>query len=90
LRFGSRSFGAEAAQTWFNQTLGDYQKNSDPQAPSAMANRGHHRVSAKQYQQIAKARPQLDHLYIDRDFRLVKTLRDPAQRPSYTVAVRLT
>lgn len=90
LRFGSRSFSAEAAQAWFNQTLDDYQENSDPQAQSAMPDRGNHRISEKQYQQIAKARPRLDHLYIDRDFRLVKTLRDPSQRPSYTVAVRLT
>lgn len=89
LRFGSRSFGAEAAQTWFSQTLDDYQENSDSQSQPAVPTRGTHRVSAKQYQQIAKARPRLDHLYIDRDFRLVKTLREQSQRPSYTVAIRL-
>jgi len=43
---------------------------------------------AKQSQKIAQARPYLDHLYIDSDFRLVKSQREAKQRPSYTIAVR--
>lgn len=43
---------------------------------------------AKQSQKIAEARPYLEHLYIDPDFRLVKSQREPKQRPSYTIAVR--
>ncbi|WP_289500572.1 hypothetical protein [Gloeocapsopsis sp. IPPAS B-1203] len=34
------------------------------------------------------ATPQLEHLYVDRDFRIVKTQREAAQRPSYTIAIR--
>jgi len=43
---------------------------------------------AKQSQKIAQARPYLEHLYIDPDFRLVKSQRETKQRPSYTIAVR--
>ncbi|MBD2089276.1 hypothetical protein H6F67_05350 [Microcoleus sp. FACHB-1515] len=44
--------------------------------------------TAKKYEKIFEATPQLEHLYIDRDFRLVKTQREAKQRPSYTIAVR--
>jgi hypothetical protein len=90
LRFGSPALSPEAAQTWFNQTVANYQKNLEPQQQTPIAARGRNRVSAKQYQQISKAKPRLDHLYIDQDFRLVKTQREKSQRPSYTVATRLT
>lgn len=89
LRFGSRSLSAEAAQTWFDQTLAKYQKQPESQPQASMPSQSTNRVTAKQYQQITKAKPLLDHLYIDQDFRLVKTQREKSQRPSYTVAVRL-
>lgn len=89
LRFGSPSFSAEAAQTWFNQTVDNYQKNPASQPQTARSSQGKNRVTTKQYEQIAQARPRLDHLYIDQDFRLVKTQREKSQRPSYTVALRL-
>jgi len=99
LRFGSPSFSAEAAQTWFNQAVANYQQRLKSQQASqqqasqqqpAMPAQSIHRVTAKQYQKIANARPQLAHLYIDQDFRLIKTQREKSQRPSYTVAIRLT
>ena len=34
------------------------------------------------------AKPQFEHLYMDRDFRIVKTRREAKQRPSYTIAIR--
>ncbi|MEA5452707.1 hypothetical protein VB780_29310 [Leptolyngbya sp. CCNP1308] len=89
LRFGSPSFSAEAAQTWFNQTVANYQKHPAPQPQTAVTAPGKNRVTTKQYEQISQARPRLDHLYIDQDFRLVKTQREKSQRPSYTVALRL-
>ncbi len=88
LRIGSRSFNAEAAQAWFERAVDNYQKQPQSQRQTSTSNQRTSRVSAKQYQQIAKARPQLDNLYIDQDFRLVKTQREKSQRPSYTVAVR--
>ncbi len=45
--------------------------------------------TAKRFQKTFEAIPQLEHLYIDGDFRLVKTRREAKQRPSYTIAVRL-
>lgn len=90
LRFGSLSFSPEAAQAWFNRTAAKYQKNPEPQQQTSIPTKGVNRVTTKQYQQISKARPLLDNLYIDQDFRLVKTQREKSQRPSYTVAIRLT
>lgn len=46
------------------------------------------RSTAKQFQTAFRATPQFEHLYIDQDFRLVKTQREAKQRPSYTIAVR--
>lgn len=90
LRFGSRTFNGEAAQTWFNQAVSNYQKDIGSQQQVSIPAQGFNRVTAKQYQQISKASPRLDNLYIDHDFRLVKTQREKSQRPSYTVAIRLT
>lgn len=86
LRVGSRSFSPRDAQAWFEQTLAKYQKVGEPSQPEALA--GGTRITPKQFEQIAQARPQLEHLYIDAELRLVKTQREKSQRPSYTVAVR--
>ncbi len=90
LRFGSISFNAETAQSWFNRAVAKHQKAPELQPQASMPTRRTNRVATKQYQQISKARPQLDNLYIDPEFRLVKTQREKSQRPSYTVAVRLS
>jgi len=87
LRFGSVSFSAETAQAWFNKAVAK-QKSPQLRSPAAPPTQ-QNRIAAKQYQQISKARPRLDNLYIDQEFRLVKTQREKSQRPSYTVAVRL-
>ena len=44
--------------------------------------------TAKKYKTAFGATPQFEHLYIDRDFRIVKTKREAKQRPSYTIAIR--
>ncbi len=94
LRFGSISFSTEAAQAWFDKAVVKHQKTPESKrlisTPSGRDNRASTKVSNKQYQQISKARPRLDNLYIDQAFRLVKTQREKSQRPSYTVAVRLS
>ncbi|MGB3790979.1 MAG: hypothetical protein WA949_23440 [Phormidesmis sp.] len=88
LRIGSTSFNPESAQAWFNKAVAKHQKSPEPQQQDSLPQRTN-RVATKQYQQISKARPRLDNLYIDQDFRLVKTQREKSQRPSYTVAKRL-
>ena len=42
----------------------------------------------KKVEKILQATPQLEHLYCDRDFRIVKTQRESKQRASYTIAIR--
>lgn len=44
--------------------------------------------TAKKFKTAFRATPQFEHLYIDRDFRIVKTKREAKQRPSYTIAIR--
>ncbi|HLP89563.1 MAG TPA: hypothetical protein VK184_13350 [Nostocaceae cyanobacterium] len=47
------------------------------------------RGTVKKFEKAYLAIPQLEHLYIDHDFRLVKSQREPNQRPSYTIATRI-
>lgn len=47
-----------------------------------------HKNTAKKLKKVLLATPKLEHLYIDNNFRLIKTQREAKQRPSYTVAVR--
>lgn len=42
----------------------------------------------KRLEKTYRAKPLFEHLYVDQDFRLVKTQREAKQRPSYTIAVR--
>ena len=44
--------------------------------------------TAKRFKTAFGATPQFEHLYIDPDFRIVKTRREAKQRPSYTIAIR--
>ena len=44
--------------------------------------------TAKKLKTAFRATPQFEHLYIDNDFRIVKTRREAKQRPSYTIAIR--
>ena len=90
LRFGSIAFSTETAQVWFNKAVAKHQKTPQLREQTPLPAQKTNRVAAKQYQQISKARPRLDNLYIDQEFRLVKTQREKSQRPSYTVAVRLS
>lgn len=46
------------------------------------------RNTVKKFEKTYLATPLLEHLYVDQDFRLVKTQREAKQRPSYTIAVR--
>ncbi len=46
------------------------------------------RNTVKKFKKVYLATSFLEHLYIDNDFRLVKSQREVTQRPSYTIAVR--
>lgn len=47
------------------------------------------RNTIKKFEKAYLSTPTLEHLYIDNDFRLVKSQREAKQRPSYTIAVRI-
>ncbi|MEA5506338.1 hypothetical protein VB735_25150 [Halotia wernerae UHCC 0503] len=46
------------------------------------------RNTVKKFEKAYLATPVLEHLYIDNNFRLIKSQREAKQRPSYTIAVR--
>ncbi|MBG1244247.1 hypothetical protein F8R90_24720 [Nostoc sp. NZL] len=46
------------------------------------------RNTVKKFEKAYLATSFLEHIYIDNDFRLVKSQREATQRPSYTIAVR--
>ena len=90
-RVAATPLSIEKAEDWFtevvkskgeklSQTL-DFSK-----APSL---ENFDRSTVKKLKTAFLMTPQFEHLYIDRDFRLVKTQREAKQRPSYTIAVRL-
>ncbi|MEM8504550.1 MAG: hypothetical protein AAF716_15510 [Cyanobacteria bacterium P01_D01_bin.1] len=104
LRFGPTPLDTGSAIAWFQQAVRQHQQSSEksfgqsfgqssgrsskPQA-IAMPTKGIDRKTQKRYEQVYKARPQLEHLYIDHNFRLVKSVREQNQRPSYTIGTKL-
>ncbi|NJK39670.1 MAG: hypothetical protein HC825_01035 [Oscillatoriales cyanobacterium RM1_1_9] len=90
LRFGATVLSPKEAQTWFEQAVTQYQNQYQTQGQDEIPipSKNVSRAMAKKYQKVYKSQPQLEHLYIDANFRLVKSRREQSQRPSYTIAVR--
>lgn len=86
LRIGSTSLNADQVNDWFQQATTQYQKR--PEKHEAIPMRGVNNTMRKRYEKVYKARPCLEHMYIDSNFRLVKSIREKNQRPSYTIAIR--
>ncbi|MBW4581475.1 MAG: hypothetical protein KME42_18045 [Tildeniella nuda ZEHNDER 1965/U140] len=90
LRFGHLPLSVERAEAWFNKIAQTQSKSASLkdflEAPDFQ---NLDRKTAKRFATIFKSTPQLEHLYIDPEFRLVKSQREAKQRPSYTVTVRL-
>ncbi len=79
----------DKAESWFtavvrSQLQASFQKDS-PKVPEL---KNLNQKTAKKFKKIFLATPRLEHLYIDDDFRLIKTQREAKQRPSYTIAIR--
>jgi hypothetical protein len=90
-RFGAMPLNIEQADNWFTKVVQSRknkssQKIDSPQAPSL---ENLDKSTAKKLKTAFLMVPQFEHLYIDPDFRVVKTQREAKQRPSYTIAVRL-
>lgn len=88
---GASPLSIEKAENWFRKVVKSPAHKStqtidSPQAPSL---ENLDKSTAKKLKTAFLMIPQFDHLYIDRDFRIIKTQREAKQRPSYTIAVRL-
>ena len=90
--FGKREIplDIEQAESWFTTVFkAKFEVDSQPinlGQPSELTNLDE--TTRKKFKKIFLATPQFEHLYIDSEFRLVKTQREANQRPSYTIAVR--
>lgn len=80
----------EDADKWFTKNVESKFKkassNIDLQQELQLENMD--RNTVKKFQKAYLATSFLEHLYIDNDFRLIKSRREATQRPSYTIAVR--
>lgn len=90
-RLGAMPLSIEKAEDWFTKIVKSRENQSSqtidsPQAPSL---ENLDKSTAKKLNTAFLMVPQFEHLYIDPDFRVVKTQREAKQRPSYTLAVRL-
>lgn len=83
LRFGPVPLNPERAEAWFTKVAAQKDFVEVPNFANLNPK------TAKRFTTIFQATPQLEHLYIDPEFRLVKSQRSAKQRPSYTIAVRL-
>jgi hypothetical protein len=88
LRFGSLPLSPERAESWFTQVAQAKAAASMKDVLETPDFQNLDQKTAKRYATIFKATPQLEHLYIDSEFRLVKSQREAKQRPSYTITVR--
>lgn len=79
LRFRAKPFTVEVADAWFTKAVA---------APKLAQLKNLDQSTAKKVDKILAATPQLEHLYCDREFRIVKTQREANQRPSYTISIR--
>lgn len=90
-RVGATPLSIEKSENWFTEVVKSKveklsQTIDSPKAPSL---ENLDQSTVKKLKTAFLMIPQFEHLYIDRDFRLIKTQREAKQRPSYTIAVRL-
>jgi hypothetical protein len=89
-RIGGIPLDIEKAENWFTTIVESRLQEPHRKANSLKAPelKNLDKSTTKKFQKIFLATPQLEHLYIDHEFRLLKTQRESKQRPSYTIAVR--
>lgn len=90
-RIGGIPLDSNKAERWFTAIVQSRLQVSSPKIDSTKVRnlKNLDKNTAKKIERIFLATPQLEHLYIDYDFRLIKTQREVNQRPSYTIAVRI-
>lgn len=79
LRVRAKPFTVEVADAWFTKAVA---------APKLAQLKYRDQSTEKKVNKILAATPMLEHLYCDREFRIVKSQREANQRPSYTISIR--
>ncbi|MEJ6483888.1 hypothetical protein N0Y54_21640 [Nostoc punctiforme UO1] len=80
----------DCADEWFTTTVKFKFKKTSPNIdlqPELLL-KDMDRNTVKKFEKVYLATSFLEHIYIDNDFRLVKSQREATQRPSYTIAIR--
>ncbi|RUR74667.1 hypothetical protein ACF3DV_21840 [Chlorogloeopsis fritschii PCC 9212] len=78
------------ADDWFTNVVNSKIKQALQTGglPKALKLENLDKTTIKKFEKTYLATPVLEHLYVDHELRLVKTQREPSQRPSYTIAAR--
>lgn len=79
LRIRANGLTVDVAEAWFTKAVA---------SPKLAKVKTMNQSTDKKVEKILRAIPQLEHLYIDREFRIIKSQREANQRPSYTIAIR--
>lgn len=90
VRVGASKLTHEKAQAWFDKVMASPLDTSQSGAMTLKLpfSKKAKQKASKQLQGATKAKPKLEHLYMDDNFRLVKSQRESKQRPSYTITIR--
>ncbi|MGX7744887.1 hypothetical protein [Rhodopseudomonas parapalustris] len=86
-----KGLSIDDAEAWFDAVLAQTIDRSDTANATLGAPdlSGLDAASAKRLAKSFQAKPMMENIYLDDDLRLMRSQRDPAQRPSYTIGVRL-
>ena len=84
----SSALTIDKAENWFTTVVDTRLDAKKADLPQELKLQNLDRNTVKKFEKTYLASPKFEHLYVDEDFRLVKTQREEKQRPSYTIAVR--
>jgi len=79
---GPGALSVQDAQEWFQQVI---TANNNDQPSFDLQTKDLNNRFAKVY----RARPTLEHVYMDPYFRIAQSVRQAGQKPSYTIATRI-
>ena len=78
----------DKAADWFTSVVDTRIDAKKANLPQELKLQNLDRNTVKKFEKTYLASPKFEHLYVDENFRLVKTQREEKQRPSYTIAIR--
>ena len=89
VRIGAIPLSIDKAENWFTKSINSrLESNSQLGMQELPELKNLDKSAAKRFKKAFLATPQFEHLYMDSNFRIVKTQREARQRPSYTIAIR--